>query len=282
MSDPSVDVLMITYNRPDYTKLSLRRLLDSCPEDARVWVWHNGADAETLAAVEALRAHPRFFRFHHSPENRKLREPTNWLWRNAQGGYLSKVDDDCLVPDGWIERLRAAHRDVSELGIIGCWRFEEEDFSPELAAWKIRHLPGGHELLVNFWIEGSGYLMKRACLEAQGELRPDQSFTHYCIELALAGWTNGWLYPFLLQEHMDDPRAPHTGLRTDADLFARMPLTAADNGMTSLRDWEQLIRRDALVVQQAPIDPAYWRWWRRKLRALRTRAWRLLGRRAQW
>src|SRR5262249_24933662 len=130
VSDRSVDVLMITYNRPEYTRLSLQRLLDSCSEDARVWVWHNGADADTLGVVEALRGHPRFCRFHHSPENRKLREPTNWLWSQATGLYLSKVDDDCLVPDGWIEKLRCAHEDVPEFGVIGCWRFEDEDFVP--------------------------------------------------------------------------------------------------------------------------------------------------------
>ena len=34
---------------------------------------------------KSLRGHPRFFRFHHSRENRKLREPTNWLWSHAAG-----------------------------------------------------------------------------------------------------------------------------------------------------------------------------------------------------
>jgi GT2 family glycosyltransferase len=282
MTDQSVDVLMITYNRPDYTRLSLSRLLDSCPADARVWVWQNGSDQETMAVVAELRTHPRFFRFHHSPENRRLREPTNWLWENANGGYVSKVDDDCLVPENWIEHLRRAHQDVPTLGVIGCWRFQEEDFSPDLAAWKIRTFPGGHSVLVNVWIEGSGYLMKRACIETKGVLRAKKSFTHYCVDLALAGWVNGWIYPFLRQEHMDDPRAPHTGLRKDSDLVARMPLTAANNGIVTLNEWTDLIRRDALVVQKARIDAPYWRWWRVKLRGLRTRAWRLLGRRAQW
>ena len=195
-----------------------------------------------------------------------------------QGGYLSKVDDDCLVPDGWIERLRVAHQDVSEFGIIGCWRFEEEDFAPELARKKIVTFAGRHQLLVNVWIEGSGYLMKRSCLEARGLLRRRQSFTDYCMDVAVAGWTNGWIYPFLWQEHMDDPRAPHTGLVSDAELIARMPLTAANNHVRTLEDWKELIRRDALGVQRAPTDPRYWRRWRRRVRGLKYRAARLLGR----
>ena len=276
MSDRSVDILMITYNRPDYTRLSLRRLLDSCGEDARVWVWHNGGDAETLGVVEALRGHPRFFRLHHSPENRKLREPTNWLWSHATGAYLSKVDDDCLVPEGWIEKLRRAHEDVPEFGVIGCWRFEDEDFVPEIANRKIRAFAGNHSLLVNVWVEGSGYLMKRACLEARGLLQEKQSFTDYCIAVARAGWINGWVYPFLYQEHMDDPRAEHTGLKTDAEMLARMPLTAANNGLRTLKDWESAIKRDALFVQNAPTHPSYWSWWRQKLRRVPRRARKLL------
>ena len=38
MRRPGVDVLMITYNRPEYTRLSLERLLTSAPEEMRVWL----------------------------------------------------------------------------------------------------------------------------------------------------------------------------------------------------------------------------------------------------
>ena len=46
--EQSIDILMITYNRPEYTRLSLERLLATCDESMRVWVWHNGTDEETL------------------------------------------------------------------------------------------------------------------------------------------------------------------------------------------------------------------------------------------
>src|ERR1700741_2603147 len=72
-----IDILMITYDRPEYVRLSLPHLLDSCTDDARVWLWHNGTDAATLAAVEEFRHDPRVHRFHHSPVNAGLREPTN-------------------------------------------------------------------------------------------------------------------------------------------------------------------------------------------------------------
>ena len=274
------DILMITYNRPAYTRLSLERLLSTCDESMRVWIWHNGRDEETLRVVRELADHPRVAAVHHSPENKKLREPTNWLWSQADGEYISKVDDDCLVPDAWIETLRRAHADVPGFGVLGCWRFPEEDFYPELAAQKIRDFGGRHRVLQNCWVEGSGYLMKRDCLRSQGLLGRDQSFSAYCIELARAGWINGWYYPFLFQEHMDDPRSSHTLLRSDEDLARYLPLSAQRCGVSTLAEWQEQLRRSARELQVASIDPRRYgrRTLRRILPALGRRVRRLLHR----
>src|SRR5437762_1338791 len=127
-----IDLLMITYNRPEYTRLSLERLLDTCDTRTRIWLWHNGDDSKTLAVVRSFANHPRVHCFHHSRENKKLREPTNWFWSRAPGKLLGKVDDDCLVPAKWIEILSRAHDDVPQFGIVSCWHLLQEDFSPEL------------------------------------------------------------------------------------------------------------------------------------------------------
>jgi glycosyltransferase involved in cell wall biosynthesis len=262
------DVLMVTYNRPAYTRRALGELIRRSAATTRIWVWHNGNDEETLAVVREFEQY--LHRFHHSQENVRLTEPTNWLFENADGAYLGKVDDDCIVPEGWDEALRGAHEDELRLGVIGCWRFADEDFVPELAARKIRTFGGGRQLLVNMWIEGSGYLMKRECFDRLGPLRRGQSFTDYCIQIGRNGWVNGWIYPFLHQEHMDDPRAEHTGLRSDSDLLRALPLSARRSGVASLEDWLAQLRRSAREVQTAPIDPAYWSPMRRRLRRLRS------------
>ena len=103
MRRPGVDVLMITYNRPEYTRLALDRLLATGDENLRVWLWHNGAHEETLSVVREHLDHPCVWKFHHSRENAKLRDPTNWILQEGDSEYVSKVDDDCLVPEGWIE-----------------------------------------------------------------------------------------------------------------------------------------------------------------------------------
>lgn len=255
MKSRDIDILMITHNRPVYTRLSLSRLLETADESCRVWLWHNGTEEETLEVVRSFESHPRVHRFHHSVENKKLTEPTNWLWRHAKGDFLSKVDDDCLVPEGWADTLRRALSDEPRFGVLGCWRFMDEDFEYDRAAWKIRTYRGGHRILQNCWVEGSGYLMKRECLRDLGLLKGNMSFPQYCKRLAVRGWINGWLYPFVRQEHMDDPRSTHCALKSDADLLRQQPLTAKRFGIQTLEDRVRQIRQYALNVQSASLDP---------------------------
>ena len=68
--------------------------------------------------------------------------------------------------------------------------------------------------------------MKWRCIAERGLLRERQQFTNYANDLARHDWINGWHYPFIPEEHMDDPRSPDTMLRTDDDLRRRNPLSA--------------------------------------------------------
>jgi hypothetical protein len=267
VNDGAVDILMVTHRRPAYTRLALDRLLETCDESMHVWLWHNGDDPETLDLARSYASHPRVGRFHHCPENARLREPTNWLWSESSAPYVSKVDDDCLMPDGWAQTLRRAHEDVPELGVVGCWRFQDEDFVPELAEPRIRELAGGHRVLRNLWVEGSGYLMKRACIDQLGLLSPGTSFPTYCKRLARAGWLNGWYFPFLRQEHMDDPRSPHC-LLDDEALAQGSSLTAAERGITTVDDRVRQIHDFAVHCQSASLDPADFVGWRAGVRRL--------------
>jgi len=276
----TIDVLLISHDRPDYTRLALGNLLDVADPGVRVWVWHNGMDLQTRQVVEAFLDHPRFYRFHHSPENRKLRDPTNWLWREAGGELLAKVDDDCLVPGDWPARMRAAHAAEPRFGALTCWHHAPEDLSERLYRKKLRSYHG-ISILQNCWVNGSGYTVKRRAIQEQGLLAENQTWSDYCIDLALRGWIHGWLYPFLFEEHMDDPRSPHCRIKTDADLERRAPLSAQVNHVATVEAWLAQQRRSARLIQTAPLDPRRFRGWRRRLSG--PELWRifqgLLGRR---
>ena len=278
----TIDILMVTYNSPESTRLSLQRLLDSCTDGMHVWLWHNGDHEETLAVVHELADHPAVAKFHHSAENQRLWAPSNWLFENSEADLLSKVDDDNVVSPDWAERLSAAHRDYDRFGVLGSWRFQDEDLVPELAERKIAEY-GGHRIMRNLWVEGSCFLMKRACRDESGLLKPGQSMTRYFRALGVdRGWINGWLYPFVRYENLDDPRAEHALVKTDEEFRRRMPLTAQYNGVQSVAEWTDQLRRSARAVQAASPEPRDWKGWRQQRRRLKRVMRRLLGQRSHW
>ena len=246
---------MITYNRPDYTRLSLGRLCESLPSWAGITVWDNASGPETREVLHDFESHPRIENIVYNTTNDRLRGPTNSFWQNAgDADFLSKVDDDCLMPDGWCEKLVEAHQDIPEAGILGCWRFLPEDFNPELVSRKLQEY-GKHRILRNCWVEGSGYLAKRHVIDKIGPLRKDESFPSLCIRAAAAGFINGWYYPFLYQEHMDDPRVPHTGMKTEADFQRLRPLSAGTFRIRTREDWIRRLRHSAWTVQACSYNP---------------------------
>jgi hypothetical protein len=235
--------------------MALDRLCETTPEDAAITIWDNGSGPELRTVLKKFEPYPRVERVVYHCRNDKLRGPTNWFWQGiGEAEYVSKVDDDGLMPERWTEILRQAHEDVPEFGILGTWRFMDEDFIPDLAQKKIQAF-GTHRLLRNCWVEGSGYLMKRSVLERIGLIQEEESFTSYCIRAAAAGFINGWYYPFLWQEHMDDPRAPHTGILTEEDFLRLRPLTAQTFGVKTREEWIHLNREFALKLQQASFNP---------------------------
>jgi len=270
-----IRVLMITHNRPAYTAMALARLCDTLPDDARITVWDNGSGPEMRDVLKKFEGHRLVERIVYNRTNDKLRAPTNWFWQSVgEAEFVSKVDDDGLMPDKWTEILEQAHRDIPQAGILGTWRFPEEDFLKDLAMKKIQSA-GSHQILRNCWVEGSGYLMKREVVERIGLIRDHESFTSYCIRAAAAGFINGWYYPFLYQEHMDDPRAPHTEMKTEADFRRLHPLSAQTFKIMSLEEWTNKLRQLARNLQTCSYDPKDYlggKAW------LKQRACRILGR----
>lgn len=261
-----VRVLMITYNRADYTRLSLETLCRTLPDYASVTVWDNHSNAETRAVLDQLKAHPRIDRIIYHDRNDRLRGPTNWFWEQTKDAeFVSKVDDDCLMPAGWCETLLDAHREIPKAGALGCWRFLDEDYNEALAARKIQSF-GNHRLMRNCWVEGSGYLMKREMVDKLGPLKEGESFPSYCIRAATQGFLHGWYFPFLFQEHMDDPRVPHSGIKSDADFQRLRPLSAETFDIHSREEWIKRLRYSAWSLQAISYNPKDHVGWRANLR----------------
>ena len=250
-----IKIMMITYNRPEYVKLSIERLCGTAPENLKITVWDNGSDTETRNILKKYEGHRSVEQIIYNDKNEMLRIPTNWFWeKNPDADLLGKVDDDCLVPENWISVLEEAHKDIPQAGILACWHFLPQDFKRQLAEKKIQAF-GKHQIMRNCWVGGSGYLMKRDVINRIGILRPKESFSDYCIRASAEGFINGWYYPFLYQEHMDDPRTPHTAIRSEEDFQRLIPLSAKTFGIKTREQWIQRMMVSAMRLQEYSIDP---------------------------
>jgi GT2 family glycosyltransferase len=269
-----VRILMITYRRVAYTRLSLSRLCETLPDWAKITVWDNNSGAEMRKLLEEYETHPRIEKIIFNENNDRLRGPTNWFWQNStDADLLGKVDDDCLMPPGWCETLTQAHDDIPTAGALACWHFPEEDVVPDIAERKVQRF-GGHRIMRNCWVQGSGYLIKRSMVAEMGGLADGESFQTYCTRAAAAGRIHGWYYPFIYLEHMDDPRAPHTEMKTEEDFHRLGPLSAKTFRVGSREDWVKRLKYSAWSLQACSTDPRYYLGWRA---ALRRKVNRLLG-----
>jgi len=53
MSDASTDVLMVSFNRAEYTARALHALLERSDDSMRVWLWHNGEDEALCVNIQS-------------------------------------------------------------------------------------------------------------------------------------------------------------------------------------------------------------------------------------
>ena len=109
--------------------------------------------------------------------------------------------------------------------------------------------------------------MKRSTFIKYGQWQsgPSVGTTDYFLRIALGGEINGWYYPFVLQEHMDDPKSTFTVLRSDSDVRQWYDVTYVLREH-NIRDMQsRLKRRDTVLenLNSGPWDAKWYVGWRR-------------------
>lgn len=262
----TIDLVFITHNRLAYTKLALASVLAEPTEEFSLTIWDNVSTDGTAEYLRKEMDDPRIADIVFSKKNIGHTAAVNEVWGKSNADLLGKLDNDCLVTPGWTRILAQAHQDIENLGVIACWHFFPDDFDYNRARHKIQQF-GKHRILRHPWTGGTGFLLKRDTFRKFGSMQA-KTTTQYWLKIALSGYVNGFYYPLVYQEHMDDPRSPNTLLNSDDDLKRYSPLTAKNFGVNSLDEWMQWLRRDALFIQTASANPKQYIGWRAKLRRL--------------
>ena len=116
MDPPVVSVVVPTRGRAAYLEVTLDSLLDQRTEAAyEIVVVDDGAPDETAAVVAARPA----VRYVAHGGGRGLNAARNSGLQESQAELIAFVDDDVLVPPGWVEALVSGSRRHAAAGAFG-------------------------------------------------------------------------------------------------------------------------------------------------------------------
>jgi hypothetical protein len=110
--------------------------------------------------------------------------------------------------------------------------------------------------------------MKRKTFMKYGQWKKgsDVVTTDYFLNMSLACEINGWYYPLILQEHMDDPRSKHS-LVTDNESLQKLYDVTFTLRTHKILDIESRWSRRPLVLRNLNSEPweaKYYVGWRGK------------------
>lgn len=268
------DLLLITWNRRGYLEKTLPHLLSN-PEDFRLYCWDN---ASTDGAADLIRdlKDERVVVKHFSNENVRQREPSIWFLENAKGTLAGKVDDDILLPHGWLGRCAAPILADHAFGLMGCWIFMPSDWE------EITHKPNiyeraGHQYLRVIKRAGQSFLARRDLMRKY--LTPAGTGYGFPVDqskLTFDGFINGYPLPIMMAHNMDDPRSEHCLLNRPGGMGEQAAQTMRARGFKTAEEYGEWIRQDARNLVSVPFEEQM-----RELRRLRDRS--LWGRiRRRW
>jgi glycosyltransferase involved in cell wall biosynthesis len=264
----TIDLLLITYNRLHYTKLAVPSILGDATEEFSLIIWDNASTDGTVEYLKNEVQDPRIRDIILCKENAGQVKAVNEVWGTSKADLIGKLDNDCLVTPGWTRKIAEAHSDVPDLGIVGCWRHALSEFDERAArrAGKIQQF-GRHQVLRHPWVSGCTFLMKRDTFAVVGPM-VGRATTQYSIRVASKGYINGFYYPLILQEHMDDPASPHCAIKDDEGIqkYRDVTFVLREHNITSA---EELLRRRKRILRDlnsGPWDAKHYLGWRGKLR----------------
>ena len=265
----TIDLVFISYNRLNYTKLALESILADPNEEFSLTLWDNASTDGTAEYLINEIDDRRIADIHLSKDNIGQTAATNTVWSSSKADLLGKLDNDCLVTPGWTRTLAQAHADIDDLGVVACWHFFEDDFDEVRAGDKIQTF-GPHHIFRHPWTCGTGLLIKNRTYQQMGPIE-SKAMTKYWLNMASAGYINGFYYPFVYQEHMDDPKSRYAQIKDEQDFRNAQKTTVGlqsgrYNDLDGRSQWRQEIIRNLL---DDPFDPAYYTGMGHKVRKLK-------------
>ena len=259
---PTVSLVMFTYDRIEYTREALCTLMKNTDYPFDLYIVDNYSTDGTREWLETVRLEypDRIKDIRFNPTNEGLPGPTNDFWRRVDSELIGKVDNDTLVPPGWLERLVEAHQKIPELAVVGGYHFRPEDFDDNSARSRL-YAHNGIKILPDMHIGGCCYLMKKSIQKVFGPMKFNPAlkihgWTEYQHMLAGAGYIVGYLYPIIQLEYMDDPRSKKCLINEKYQDYSRKIWRERGIKFKSTDQVVEWLHRDAQRITNQPSSGA--------------------------
>lgn len=212
-----VPVLLVTYNRLEYSKRALESILKDPGMSVHVTICDNGSTDGTVEWLESLKMDPVFGVVSkvNSGHNYGLAAVMNWFFdRYKEYPFVVKVDNDTVLPDNWLRDLMDVMTDpnrVQKLGAVSgtCLRPNGDTFKDWVDKYMVTKTFRGHQLHFNSYVLGTGVLINMDMIRERGLLfggfpRSVES-TDPLDTCLISGWTayiraaheyEGWQFAF--------------------------------------------------------------------------------------
>lgn len=100
-----IPIMFTTWNRLEYTKKALKSVLENTIHPFALWIWDNNSTDGTIEYLKNIK--DSRIRITFSSENLGLIPPMNeFLKWYPDAKYIAKVDNDMIVPKGWLTKLK--------------------------------------------------------------------------------------------------------------------------------------------------------------------------------
>jgi len=210
---PAVTVLVVTFNRLEYSRIAIPALLESKDVIAHYVVWDNAStDGTREWLVEQYANDPRVTLVF-SPRNTGVVHPMNVIWQTADTPFVAKVDNDTLVPRHLLRSLVECYLEFPQIGVLSGCHFRKEDLDSKIiqsdasGVYRQPHVGGCAVLIRTSLLHEFGPIVTQRLATSEPFL--DSGWTDYQQRLHAAGYRNGYCLPLVYVDHMEDTRSTH-------------------------------------------------------------------------
>jgi GT2 family glycosyltransferase len=196
---PVCHLIFHAYKRLEFTKKSLEYLAKNTKYPYKVLLINNDNTDETQQVLESY-PKDKVLEILRMEKNVGIVLPTNLLWRKYPAKFFGKVDNDMLVPPGWLSKLIERLNECPQLGIIGAFHYSPQDAARILRETPERLIKGKYFKAP--FVSGCSYVLKKEVIEKMG-LQPGRTyiidFTAY-QQRASKYFDIGYCYPWVFAE----------------------------------------------------------------------------------